>query len=79
MKIWITFYNDKIFMNIKNFLRKLFGLKYSFLRRTREGFKIVIWHDRTLGKPIQEQTVYDFDTELLKVLEEQEKSNFSNN
>ncbi|MCP4988393.1 MAG: hypothetical protein GY928_20775 [Colwellia sp.] len=52
MKIIITMYKDGMYLNIKNFIRKLFGLNYMFSTPTSKGMVMKIWNDKVYGSPM---------------------------
>jgi hypothetical protein len=72
MKIWITYHDDRMFLNFRNFIRKLLGLKYIFLMRKMDGFTIRCWHDKSLGNPFKPKHSDDI-CELIKIPPEHAK------
>jgi len=53
MKLWFTFHNDKMFLNLRNFIRKMLGRKYVYLTRPKNDWLAMCWHDRSLGNPFE--------------------------
>lgn len=57
MRIFITLYNNQMLMNIKNYMRKIFGLNYCFQNQTELGWEFKVWNDRKFGKPFKKMTL----------------------